>query len=526
VSGAAGEAKDHGKVVRRRGTISWAWFFPIVALGAAAWMYVDHLRSLGPEIEIRFTEAPGVMAGKTQLIFRGVAAGLVTKADLDVHLSQVVVRVRLAKSASGLAVETTDFWIDRPLVSLQGVSGLSSLIEGNSIHARMGSGARRTQFTGLANSPVFDEDEPTVSVRLSAEDSPSLERGAPVTYRGVLVGRVREHTLDEEGRPTLDIDLQAEHGGLLRTSSRFWVVPATRASLGPNGIELDFGGLDSLMQGGVAFDDFGVAGEAVAPGGTLPLLASEDLARACGEPFMINFPTGRGLRAGHTMLMYLGMPVGMVTAVGPAGGQVGVEARLRPDFERLRSAGSTFTLIEPQISLQGVSGLQTLLTGVVIDCQPGSGGEWRTRFTGTIPETAEEVVAESSAGLRVRLVSPGTLVGVGAAVLYRNLQVGVVLVKDLAADGSSVELIVGIEERYALLVRRNSVFWADRGLHGSVGIFDLRIQTSTPIAGSGSVNFATPDSKEAAAAAMSSFILHDKPRREWTRWDPQIPLPR
>jgi paraquat-inducible protein B len=526
MSGEPENTKDHGRIVRRRGRVSWAWVFPLIALAAAAWMYAGYVRSLGPEIEIRFTDAPGIEAGKTPLIFRGVVAGRVTRVDLDEQLSKVLVTVRLEKFAAGLAVDTSDFWIDRPVVSLQGVSGLTSLIQGNSLQARMGTGPRRTEFAGLDSSPVIEPDETALTIRLRAEEGQTIERGAPVTFRGVVIGRVRTQSLDEQGQPGLDIDIEEQHGDLVRESSRFWVVPATQVTLGPGGIELAFGGLDSLVQGSVAFDDFGVPGGPVTPGTVLPLLATERLARAAGSPFVISFPTGRGLRAGHTMLVYLGTPVGVVTEVRAVGGKVEAVARLEPAFERLRSEGSKFSLVEPQISLQGVTGLQTLLTGVVIDCVPGFGAAPGTRFAGVVPASPEEIKDESSAGLQVRLLSSGTPVGAGASVLYRDMQVGVVLSKELGADGKSVELLVGIEERYAPLVRQNSVFWEERGLQGSIGFLNLRVESAMPVAGAGVVKFATPDVSSSKARPMATYTLNAKPRREWLKWDPAIPLVR
>ena len=75
--------RDHGQVVRGRRRLSWVWLFPLVALAAAGWMYFDYLDSLGPEIEIRFADAPGIEEGKTPLIFRGIVAGTVTKVHLN-----------------------------------------------------------------------------------------------------------------------------------------------------------------------------------------------------------------------------------------------------------------------------------------------------------------------------------------------------------------------------------------------------------------------------------------------------------
>lgn len=520
------EAKtDHGRISQRRGRVSWAWLFPVIALGAAVWMYAGYLRSLGPEIEVRFNDAPGIEAGKTPLIFRGVVAGRVTRVDLDRELSQVRVNVRLESFAAGLAVDSTDFWIEQPQFSLEGMTGLTSLIQGNSIHARLGSGNKRTVFEGLSSSPVITDDELVVNVRLSAKESQTLERGAPVTYRGVVVGRVRDSYLDEEKKPVVDLDIEKMHRNLLLSSTRFWVVPATKVALGPGGIELEFGGLDSLVQGAVAFDDFGVPGEPL-PAGQMPsLLPSEEMARAAGPEFVITFPSARGVRAGHTRLVYLGQTVGMVTGVQALEGRVEVRACLEPRYERMRAAGSGFTLVEPQISLQGVTGLQTLLTGVVIECSPGS-GELLGRFAGKVPVTQEEMNIESSEGLRVQLKSGGTNISAGAPVLYRDMQVGEVLSKDLGRDGAAVELIIGIEQRYAPLVRQNSVFWAERGLQGSIGFLDIRLETPMPVGGGGVVKFATPDAAAPRARDMSLFTLNEKPRREWLKWDPPIRLGR
>lgn len=519
----AGEKIDHGRVVRQRGKISWAWLFPLLALGAALWMYAGYLRSLGPEIEVRFSEAPGIEAGKTHLLFRGVVAGKVTRVDLDGQLNQVRVKIRLESFAAGLAVDSTEFWIEQPVISLQGVTGISSLIQGNSIHASLGQGNRRTVFDGLPSSPVITDDQPVINIRLSAEESQTLERGAPVSYRGVVVGRVRQSFLDEQKRPFVDVDIEERHRDLLRTTSRFWVVPATKVALGPGGIELEFGGLDSLVQGAVAFDDFGSAGQPLESGELLDLLPSEDMARAAGEEFVIKFPMARGVRAGHTRLVYLGLPVGMVSAVRAVDGRIEVRARLEKRYERLRAAGSVFTLVEPQISLQGVTGLQTLITGVVIECSPGR-GELLAQFSGKVPAGPEEIKIESSAGLRLKLQSSGTHVTVGAPVIYRDLQVGEVLSKDLGRDGATVELVVGIEQRYASLVRQNSVFWAERALQGSIGFLSLNLEAAMPLGTGGVVKFATPDAAAPRAKAMAAFTLNAKPRREWTKWDPAIPL--
>jgi len=515
------EPKDHGQIVRGRRGFSWAWLFPLVALAAAAWMYFDYLDSLGPEIEIHFADAPGIEEGKTPLIFRGIVAGTVTKVQLNKELDEAIVSVRLEKFAAGLAVETTDFWIEQPEFTLQGATGLTSLIEGNSLQARKGTGKRRLQFNGLATAPLLSDNESGIRIRLVSEQTQPLTRGALVVYRGVQVGRVREQSLSAEGKPYIDIEIETSKRSLLKSSSRFWTVPASSVTMGPGGIRVDLTSLDTLLQGAVAFDDFGVSGALLEDGATVPLLESEALAKACGPPISITFANGRGMRAGQTRLTYLGIPVGMVSDLKTVDGRVQVIARLNPGFDFLRLSGSTFSLVEPEISLKGVSGLETILTGVVIQCEPGRGSVLKTAFNGRVPKDENLVVEESESGRKFRLVSRATATGEGAPVLYRDLQVGVVLEKKLTKDGQAIELIVGVQSEYAHLVRQNSVFWDQRGIRGSIGFFNISLQTAMPLPvgnGGGAIAFGTPDKPGPPAASNAMFTLYDRPQREWKKW--------
>ena len=474
------EPTDHGQVMRRGRRISFAWLFPLIALGAAVWMYLDYRDSLGPEIRILFTDAPGVEEGKTPLIFRGVVAGTVTKVNLDKELQQAIVSVRLEKFAAGLAVQSTDFWIERPELSLQGASGLTSLISGNSIHARQGTGPPRYEFTGLDSGPVLSAEETAFHIRLVSEQTQPLDRGAPVTYRGVKVGRVREQSLSADGKPYIDISIEQGKRGLLKSSSRFWTVPASSVTMGPGGIKVDVSGLDTLIQGAVAFDDFGVEGTQLDDGATVTLLASEALAQACGEPVTITFPNGRGLRAGQTRMTYFGIPVGMVTGLGVAGGQVQVTAQFNPGFEFLRSAGSRFVLVEPEISLQGISGLETLITGVVIECEPGHGGSLETKFTGVVPKTDDTAAAVTAdeTSFRMRLESEQTQpLDRGAPVTYRGVKVGRVREQALTPEGKPY-IEIAIDRSKSGLVKTSSRFWSVSASSVSMGPGGIKVDVS------------------------------------------------
>lgn len=458
------EPEDHGEIVRApRLHRIWAWIFPALAAAAGIWLLWSNWKSQGPEIEIRFTEAPGIQAGKSTLFYRGIPSGKVTSVRLNRDLAGVVVSVRLKSFAAGLATEGTEYWIDQPVISLRETSGLESIIQGNSIQARLREGtAPEVKFVGLPTAPLAPLDNPSLVVELFADDIPFLDRGAPIYHRGVSVGVVRAKKFNAEGRPYLQAVLDENHADKVSSHSRFWVLPATSLQLSARGATINFPGLDALVQGGIAFEDFSSGGDGVSAGAPFQLFANESTARADGPPRMITFDNGLGLIAGETRLSYLGQPVGLVekVAVDPGSGTVEVTARFESKYDRLANTATVFTLVRPRVSLQGVSGLETLVTGPYIACEPGPGGEPAERFAGrSVSSTEWEKANSERDGVRVWLTADKIpTIGAGAPVYYRGLVAGSVLGKSLDRDGRPVlQLVIGSEFRNAL--RAGSRFW-------------------------------------------------------------------
>jgi len=214
----------------------------------------------------------------------------------------------------------------------------------------------------------------------------------------------------------------------------------------------------------------------------------------------------------------------MVQDVRPVDGQVHVTARLDYGYEFLRREGSIFSVVRPNISLQGVSGLETLVSGVYIECTPGVSKKITDHFVGISSAGSEDL---PPGGLSLRLTAPSTPINSGAAVLYRGIGVGRVTSKKLAANGSEVVLEISIAESYAHLVRENSVFWDASGLKASVGFLKFRIQTETVMSPDGRIAFSTPEKTPVAPVAKSgdTFQLHASPKPEWTNWNPNIAKP-
>src|ERR1700736_2637668 len=71
------------------------WLVPIAAAAIAGWLGWKTLIERGPTITITFESAEGIEAGRTRVMHKNVALGLVESVDFTDDLSHVVVRARM-----------------------------------------------------------------------------------------------------------------------------------------------------------------------------------------------------------------------------------------------------------------------------------------------------------------------------------------------------------------------------------------------------------------------------------------------
>jgi paraquat-inducible protein B len=229
------------------------WIVPLVALAVAGWMVFHELKDRGPEIVISFADGSGVEADKTTLEYKGVAIGMVTAVELKPDLRGVAVHVRLSKTAEGVAVTDSQFWIVHPEIGFSGIHGLDTLLTGARLTVRPGKGAPAKEFVGLDRTPPPEMSEGR-SFILQSDKLGSLSTGAPVFYRELKVGDVETSRLaDDSASVLVRIHVEAPYVDLVRTNTRFWNAGGFSFKVGLLGAELKNTSLESLISGGVAF---------------------------------------------------------------------------------------------------------------------------------------------------------------------------------------------------------------------------------------------------------------------------------
>lgn len=217
-----------------------------------------------------------------------------------------------------------------------------------------------------------------------------------------------------------------------------------------------------------------------------------------GYTVNITFATGDGLVANKTQIRYQGLQIGVVKKVNFTDDlkKVVVEANIYPEAKTVLRETTKFWLVQPNASLAGISGLDTLISGNYITLQPGS-GEYQYDF---MAETEGPIAQIKDGDLLIRLISNDLgSISVGASVFYKKMPVGKVMNYRFTKDQKEIEIDVVIEKAYTNLVKSDSHFWNISGIKADVGMGGVKVDMDSLAAVvQGAVAFDSPEQSQRA----------------------------
>jgi paraquat-inducible protein B len=227
-----------------------------------------------------------------------------------------------------------------------------------------------------------------------------------------------------------------------------------------------------------------------------------------GPTITIVFKAAEGVEAGKTFVKYKDVNIGQVTAVQLASdySMVEVTAKIAKSAERLMVEDAKFWVVEPRVTLSGVSGLGTLLSGNYIGFEAGKSDKQQKKFTGLeVPPPLTS--GQPGRQFVLKAEDLGSL-GIGSPIYYRRLQVGQVITYELAKDGKGVELKIFVNAPYHQFVNPGARFWNASGIDISMGAGGVDVRTQSLVALiAGGVAFDTPPFAPEAEPAAANTIF-------------------
>jgi paraquat-inducible protein B len=231
-----------------------------------------------------------------------------------------------------------------------------------------------------------------------------------------------------------------------------------------------------------------------------------------GPTITIVFKAAQGVEAGKTFIKYKDVNIGQVTAVklSQDHSKVEVTAKIDKSAEGLMVEDAKFWVVEPRVTLSGVSGLSTLLSGNFIGFEVGKSDKPQRRFSGL---EVPPIITSGQPGRQFVLTAKdlGSL-GIGSPIYFRRLQVGQVVAYDLSSDGTAMNIKIFVNAPYDKYVNADTRFWNASGIDVSVGAGGVDVRTQSLVAVlAGGIAFDTPSiaAKAKPAAANTVFTLYN-----------------
>src|SRR5512132_1866263 len=183
-----------------------------------------------------------------------------------------------------------------------------------------------------------------------------------------------------------------------------------------------------------------------------------------GPTITVVFRAAQGVEAGKTFIKYKDVNIGQVTAVQLSSdhSKVEVTAKMDKSAADLMVADAKFWVVEPRVTLSGVSGLGTLLSGNFIGFEIGKSNKPQRQYIGL---DVPPIITGGQPGRQFVLKAEtlGSL-GIGSPIYYRRLPAGQVIAYDLTSDGTAVDIKVFVNAPYDQYVNPGTRFWNASGL--------------------------------------------------------------
>jgi paraquat-inducible protein B len=335
---------------QRRFRLPFVWILPAIVVAAGAFVAVHEKLAEGVPIEITFRTADDLEPNKTKISYKAVEIGQVQEIRVSKDRKDVVVEARIHRDARDYLVQDTRFWVVRPRVTGANISGLGTLVSGAYISVDVGhSTEAASSFTGLEVPPIVTSGLPGREYVLHAKDIGSLSIGSTVFYRHIAAGQVVAYSLDPSGDSvTIKVFINSPYDVFVTHDTRFWQASGIDMSVDSEGVKLHTESLDSILEGGVAFQPKGGAPLSPQSPADSGFALYSDRERAMREPDTV----------AQTFVMYFqgslrGLSVG--APVDLRGIDIGEVKRLSVEYDR--DAGMLRFPVEVDIFPQRIRGL-------------------------------------------------------------------------------------------------------------------------------------------------------------------------
>ena len=183
----------------------------------------DDMKDSSNSITIIFDDVEGVHEQFSQLIYKGVKVGKVTKVSLN-SKEQVLLKAQIYNDYDSFTKEGTVFYLKKPKISLQEVSDIGSSVMAVNIGVIKSKKTKvQTSFKGFDTLPSLDKSFHGTIFKVHAKHASSANVDAPIYYKNVQIGKINKIDLTSDASTVImDCLIYSKYTNIIRSNSVFY----------------------------------------------------------------------------------------------------------------------------------------------------------------------------------------------------------------------------------------------------------------------------------------------------------------
>ena len=231
-----------------------------------------------------------------------------------------------------------------------------------------------------------------------------------------------------------------------------------------------------------------------------------------GHTIFVKMPSAEGIVAGKTQVKVRNVKIGTVQSLRLQLEQNAVIALIKIDshYDALLNEDTKIWVVKPRIDESGISGMNTLLSGVYLEVEPGKSEVKSSLFT---LQDEPALISQDVLGKRFQLkANKAEVLDVGSSIYFRNYKIGQIESAKFNIDDLIMEYGIFIFSPYDKLITTNAIFWVSSGVNVNLSTEGINVSTgslSKLIKGGISVDYPPNGYIADAAKPQTQYTLHE-----------------
>ncbi|MDX9961785.1 MAG: MlaD family protein [Aliarcobacter sp.] len=198
---------------------------------------------------INFTEAKGVEQN-TPIIFKGIEIGKIVEVSLNKEFLNT--KAFVYDEYKYLLTNNTKFFLEKPVLSLEGVENLGNIVKGNFIGLDFKKGEFKNIFTAIDKKDLNNLNN-SIKIELSSDSLNSISEKSKVYYKNIQIGKVEKYALSSDLKNVnISISIDEKYKDLINDQNLFYDMSSKLVELKSLNLNINYSGIDPLLNGAIA----------------------------------------------------------------------------------------------------------------------------------------------------------------------------------------------------------------------------------------------------------------------------------